>query len=279
MLNLSQKNFSKGIPTNKEPEIWRGFAAEYFDQYGINTNLRIAGFLAQTAHESSDYTRYIESTNYSWERLVAVFGRRYFPTDAFAKTFDRNPKKIANYVYNDNTPARTSKLGNTQENDGWNFRGSGLIQLTGRSNISLFANSISMSAEDAAVYCRTKRGAMHSACWFWDRRGINKYADAQDIVGMSKAVNGGTIGLTDRTNRWNSLKGLSFIEGEYPTLSKGARGDLVKQVQINLGFTGKDADGIFGNKTLNSIRAWQKALGVSVTGTLTSEQVKLILKG
>lgn len=276
MLNLDPSSFAKAIPTNKEPEIWRGYAAEYFELYQINTNNRIAGFLAQTSHESADFTRFIESTNYSWDRLVEVFGRRYFPTDAFAKEFNRDAKRIANYVYSDHTPARKSKLGNTEPNDGWNFRGSGLIQLTGRSNVSAFASSVEMNPEEAAAYCRTKRGAIHSACWFWSSRNINKFADAGDIIGMSKAVNGGDIGLADRKSRWARNKNLSFLAGEYPTVSKGAKGELVKRIQKALGFSDRDADGIYGNQTLSAIRAWQKANKYIVTGVLYPDQLKLM---
>lgn len=277
MLNLSSENFARAIPTNKEPDLWKGYASEYFERYEINNNDRIAGFLSQTAHESSDFTRYIESTNYSWDRLVAVFGRRYFPSDSFAKTFHRDSKKIANYVYDDRNPARKNKLGNTKDGDGWNFRGSGLIQLTGRWNITNFGNDVDMTPEDAAAYCRTKRGAMHSACWFWWKNNINRIADSRNVDTMTKAVNGGEIGIADRRRRWNLLKDLNFIAGEYPSLSKGSRGEIVKKVQSGLGFKGKDVDGIFGNQTLAAVRNWQKAVGVSVTGVLTPNQVKQII--
>lgn len=278
MLQISLDEFRKSIPANKEPELWLGYASEFFPRYEITTNIRIAGFVTQTGHESSDMTRYIESTNYSWDRLIAVFGRRYFPTDSFAKQYHRDSKKIANYVYSDHTPARTSKLGNVHANDGWNFRGSGLIQLTGRYNISDFAKSVDMTPEDAAVYCRTKRGAFHSACWFWHDKGLNRFCDANDITGMSKGVNGGSIGLKDRKDRWTRNTKLDFLSStEYPTVSLWARGDIVKRIQKATGITGRDLDGIYGPTTLRHVKIWQVSEGFTANGTLNNIQLKKML--
>ena len=264
----------KMIPTNQEADLWHTFCLECFEKYGINTPNRIAGFFAQGGHESSDFKVLIENLNYSWLRLRQVFPR-YFPNDAMAKTYDRNPQKIANRVYDD--ALRVNKIGNTNVGDGWRYRGRGIFQLTGRWNYEAFGKDIGMSAEDAAAYCGTKKGAFESACWYWKRNNLNRFADANDIVGMSKAVNGGDVGLTDRIERYNknvSVMNLTSGSTPYRMLVKDCRGDDVKKVQqyFKIG-----ADGIFGNITETAVRSWQRTKGYSVTGKLTSNQVKEII--
>ena len=266
----------KMIPTNPEPDLWQSFCQEYFDKYDINTVNRIAGFFAQGGHESNDFKTLMENLNYSADRLIVVFPR-YFPNLALANQYHRQPQKIANRVYND--ALRSNKIGNTQEGDGWRFRGRGIFQLTGRWNYEAFGKSIGMTAEEAAAYCGTKRGAFESACWYWKRNNLNRFADSNDIVGMSVAVNGGKIGLDDRKKRYyNAVSVLSASTQpsttNYRMLMKGSRGEDVKKVQ--LAFKLAD-DGIFGNKTESAVRSWQRTRGYSVTGKLTINQVKELI--
>jgi putative chitinase len=95
-------------------------------------------------------------------------------------------------------------MGNGDESsgDGYRFRGRGLIQLTGRSNYQAFADSLEMSIDDVPEYLGTFEGAAQSACWFWETNNLNKFADAGDILGMTKRINGGTIGLEDRKKHY-----------------------------------------------------------------------------
>jgi putative chitinase len=199
---LTLDKFSKMIPTNKNPDLWFQPAIEMFRKYEINTENRIAGFMSQTAHESGDFRIVVENLNYSWERLRQVFPK-YFPTDEAAKRMHRKPEAIANIVY-----ANRMGNGNANSGDGWRFRGRGLIQLTGRNNMTAFANSIKKTPENAALYCETPKGALESACWFWKANRLNRFCDANDITGLSRAVNGGTNGLSDRTKRYNNAKAI-----------------------------------------------------------------------
>ena len=277
MVNLTVDQVSKMIPTNSEPEIWHSFCMEYFEKYEINTQNRIAGFFAQGAHESGDFKTLFENLNYSWERLRVVFPR-YFPSDAFAKDYHRNPQKIANRVYDD--ALRTNKIGNNQPGDGWRFRGRGIFQLTGRFNYDSFAKSVGMTAEEASAYLGTKRGAFESACWFWKSRNLNNFADTDSITAMSKAINGGDNGLTDRINKYNRNKKILETTEKVPSirlLSKGSKGDDVRKIQSKLGFTGRDLDGIYGNMTQNAVRSWQRSNEQPVTGSLTVKQIEMIL--
>jgi putative chitinase len=91
-------------------------------------------------------------------------------------------------------------MGNGDEHsgDGFAFRGRGLIQLTGRSNYTWFADSIGETVEDIPAFLETFEGAVQSACWFWETNKLNALADAMDVKKMTKVINGGYIGLEDR---------------------------------------------------------------------------------
>lgn len=167
------------------------------ENFAINTDLRIAGFISQVGHESGGLRLTKENLNYSAERLRVVFPK-YFPTDALAAAYARQPEKIANRVY-------ASRIGNGPEGsgDGWRFRGRGLMQLTGRANYTQFANAVSMSLDDVPEYLETFDGAAMVAGWFWSTRDLNRFADRADVVGMTRTINGGTHGLEDRRNLYN----------------------------------------------------------------------------
>jgi putative chitinase len=223
MITIEQ--FQKMIPSNRDRDDWFSHSQNFFNKYQINTPNRISGFMAQCGHESMDFTHIEENTNYSWQRLLQVFPS-FFSNETFAKQFDRQSEKIANFIYDDRNPARRNKLGNNRDGDGWRFRGSGLIHLTGRFNYTLLGSTVGMTAEQAADYTRTKQGAFESACWFWSTRNINRFCDEDDIRGMTIAVNGGTNGLQDRTERYQRNKSLliqqrqGFMRNLFRGLSK-----------------------------------------------------------
>lgn len=266
---ITSQQFSRMISTNREPDEWFSVAVKMFEKYDINTTNRIAGFMAQTAHETGDYNTLKENLNYSTEALLRVFGKRYFRNAAHADQYARNPKKIANYVYMDKNRSKRGALGNVIEGDGYKFLGRGVKQLTGRSNYAAFGKSIGMSADDVADYIITKEGALESACWFWKKNKLAKYADRNDIDGMSKRVNGGDIGMSARRNRYslykNIMGGGSSIDSDsnYRTLKRGSRGQDVLRMQEALGIT---ADGIFGFGTAAALKKWQRQKGLLVDG-------------
>jgi putative chitinase len=197
------QQLSAMIPSNKSPAAWHKAMLEVFPKYSINTRERVAGFTAQCAHESTDFNVLEENLNYSAERLRVVFPRYFGPGKANPAEYARNPQKLANYVYMDINRSKAGALGNTQPGDGWRFRGRGIKQLTGRNNYAAFGRTVGMTAEQAAEYVATPKGALESACWFWNSRNLNSFADKRDITGMSRAINGGDIGLADRVARWN----------------------------------------------------------------------------
>ena len=168
---------------------------EYYDMY--ENPRRVAGFLAQIAHESGGFTAVKENLNYSAKGLMGTF-KKYFPTEALAKQYERQPEKIANKVY-----ANRMSNGDEYSGDGYRFCGRGLIQLTGRANYTKFATDLSMSIEDTVAYLETPNGAVASAGWFWDNNNLNQYCDRSDFVTLTKRINGGTIGLADREHHYH----------------------------------------------------------------------------
>jgi putative chitinase len=278
--DLKEAHLAAMIPTNKNVAMWHKAMLEIFPKYDINTANRIAGFVAQCAHESNNFNSLEENLNYSEDALKKIFGR-YFGTGGTkrnAKEYARNPEKIANYVYQDEF--RSSKMGNTKAGDGWLFRGRGLKQLTGRENYTNFGKSIGMTAEQAAVYVATEKGAIESACWFWNAKKLNAVADSGDIVKMTKIINGGDIGLADRKKRYEAA--LAVLGGKVSaakaapaakastsgldlnvTLTVGSTGDTVKALQTKLGI---GADGVFGLGTKRVVQAWQKKNGLTADG-------------
>jgi len=274
MITLEQ--FSAMIPRNKEPEAWYENVVDMFKKYDIITPLRIAGFMAQCGHESADFTALEENLNYSEKALNGVFGRYFGKGKRNAAEYARKPEKIANYVYQDEFRSKRGAMGNTEDGDGWRFRGRGNKQLTGRNNYTAFGKSVGMSAEEAAEYVATKKGALESACWFWATNKIDRYADNDDIIGMTKRINGGTIGLDDRKSRYARAKSIlggesiptpkktsSSSSSNKRTLRKGMKGDDVAKMQKALGVT---ADGDFGFGTLGVVKKWQRSNGLTPDG-------------
>jgi putative chitinase len=164
-------------------------------KFQINTPLRLAHFLAQCGHESGGFKATQENLNYSAKGLAGIF-KKYFPTEAAATPYARQPQKIASKVYG-------GRMGNGPEStgEGYKFRGRGYIQLTGKENYTAFGKSI---GEDMTVNpdVVASKYALLSAAWFFSKNGLHKIADegASDTVvtKITKRVNGGTIGLPDR---------------------------------------------------------------------------------
>ena len=164
-------------------------------KFQINTPLRLAHFLAQCGHESGGFRATQENLNYSAKGLNGIF-RKYFPTEAAAAAYARNPQKIANKVYG-------NRMGNGPESsgEGYKFRGRGYIQLTGKENYTAFGKAIGEDIPSNPDVVASKY-ALLSAAWFFSKNGLHRMADegASDLVvtKITKRVNGGTIGLPDR---------------------------------------------------------------------------------
>lgn len=193
---LTRDQLAQLIPGNPYIDHWYHALELCLPDYDINTPQRVAAFIAQCAHESGGFKFLKENLNYKAESLVRVWPR-YFPDLATAKAYEKKPEMIANRAYG-------GRMGNGPESsgDGWRFCGRGLIQLTGRNNYQAFADSIETPVEDIPEYLQTFEGAVQSACWFWESNKLNQWADAGDILTLTKRINGGTLGLADRQKHY-----------------------------------------------------------------------------
>lgn len=197
MLTLNQ--LKQLLPKNPYVSYWHHALEQLLPDYEINTPRRMAAFIAQCAHESAQFTVLKENLNYKPMSLRKLFPK-YFDTDELAQQYCSKPNKqaaIANRIY-------ANRMGNGDESsgDGYRFSGRGLIQLTGRATWQEFADSIETSLTDLDEYMQTFEGACQSACFFWESRKLNQYADTGDILTLTKKINGGTIGLEDRKKHY-----------------------------------------------------------------------------
>jgi putative chitinase len=177
----------------------------------IDTPLRAAHFLAQAAHESNSFKFKSENLNYSQDGLLKIFPK-YFTKES-SELYARKPEKIANKVY-------ASRMGNGDEKsgDGWKFKGRGYIQLTGKDNYKAFSEwakepSIMENPDQVAE----DKYAGLSAIWFWNKNGLNKIADTDNlrdnstVEKITKRVNGGLNGIKDREELFNKYKKILFV--------------------------------------------------------------------
>ena len=199
-MQITQEQLGACIGNNPYLDHWTDALNKILPDYGIDTPQRVAAFIAQAAHESGNFTALHENLNYRAVTLRKVFPK-YFPTDELAAQYAQKPERIANRVY-------ANRMGNGPEESGDGFRycGRGLIQLTGQQNYQNFADSIETPLEQVPDFLQTFEGAVQSAYWFWENNNLNQYADTDDILTMTKRINGGTIGLEDRKKHYEHAK-------------------------------------------------------------------------
>jgi putative chitinase len=194
-MEIRQDQLAQILPGNPYIEHWTDALNKILPDYDITTPQRVAAFLAQTAHESGSYTALHENLNYTAQSLCRVWPSHFTPD--IADQYAHNPERIANRAY-----AGRMGNGNEASGDGWKFCGRGLLQVTGRVNYQAFADSLQMNIDDVPAFLQTFEGAVQSACWFWENNNLNQFADAGDIKGMTKVINGGYIGLENRISHY-----------------------------------------------------------------------------
>lgn len=175
-------------------------------KFGITNKLELAHMLARFSAESGDFERLSESLNYSADALLKMWPKRF--TSELAQKVGRtsvhpaDQKAIANIVYG-------SRMGNefdgTNDNDGWDYRGGGLTQLTGQGLHLKFLNwlhshgkELNLTLETIDDWVKTPAGAVISAIWYWLDNNCGIYARKDDVIGVCKAINGGTNGFKDQ---------------------------------------------------------------------------------
>jgi putative chitinase len=175
-------------------------------QYKINkTPLRFVHFVAQITHETGHFRWLSENLNYSDQGLLNTFSK-YFPTEALAREYARQPERIANRVY-----ANRMENGDEASGDGWRYRGRGYIQLTGRENYRKIGDRIGVDLENNPdIVSEDPTIALRVSADYWDSRKINKAADKDDLKRVTRLINGGYNGLADRERL---LKKAKYIWG------------------------------------------------------------------
>ena len=162
-------------------------------RFDVNTVERQSQFIAQIGHESNRFHAVEENLNYSAEGLLKTFGK-YFPNAASTNGYARNPQRIASKVY-------ANRMGNGDEasGEGWQYRGRGLIQVTGKENYTKCGAFLGIDLVGMPEYLKDSKFACLSAGWYWNTHSLNQLADAGDTEGVTRKINGGTNGLLDRT--------------------------------------------------------------------------------
>jgi putative chitinase len=225
--------------------------APTLEAYGIDTRLRIAHFLAQTCHESAGFR-----TTQEFASGEAYEGR--------------------------------ADLGNTRRGDGRRYKGRGLLQLTGRANYREFGQALGVDLENDPEAAAEPVLSLKIACEFWKRRGINAHADRDDVIAVTRVINGGINGLDDRRKLTAKAKAaLARLEAlsrpgsaDRPVLGRGSRGEAVARLQGLLQAQGfmLAIDGDFGPATEVAVAAMQARHGLAQDGIVTPELWEILEK-
>ena len=183
------------------PGYGEAFAAgqQVLESFSIaDSPLRVAHFIAQLMHESGALTKEYENLNYSARRLVQVWPWRFKPHGPLdPEAYANNARKLANEVYG-------GRMGNTGPQDGYIYRGRGLLQLTGKGNYAVATARVRRcvpsgpdftQAPDAVL---TPDWCLAVAAGEWASRGCNQLADADDLEQITRRINGGTTGFLER---------------------------------------------------------------------------------
>lgn len=214
LITPEQLKLIAGTMSLDRAKLLSGLINELAPPYGMDTVDELEEFLANALVESGEFSRKSENMNYSAERLADIWPGRYsktktkpyLPNDR-ALTVARKPVAIANDTYG-------GRNGNTQPNDGWNLRGGGFMQLTGRSIFQAFADYInkrdrsSLTVEQVSEKVRTEdRWALDSALWcFCVYKGLLDEAAADAVTLIRERINGGRIGLAEVTRYLDKIK-------------------------------------------------------------------------
>jgi putative chitinase len=262
MLTITAAIFSALAPGQsgqravRQQQIISGMADPFstaLDQYKINTPLRIAHFLSQIAEESDGFC-----TTEEYASGQAYEGRK--------------------------------DLGNTQPGDGVRFKGRGLIQLTGRANYQTMGDALSLDLVGQPQSVSDPHTYLLVSCVFWQKNEINTYADKDDVVSVTQAVNGGQNGINSRKAYLAKAKLLLAPlvasvalppGGGMAVLYRGSTGDGVRRLQSQLSAKGYPValDGDFGPATELAVRHFQAQAGLIVDGVVGAQSWGLLSGG
>jgi putative chitinase len=259
-----------------------------FEQHEIITPLRIAHFLSQALHETGGFRILRENMNYSALRLLAIFGvNRHSAaiTEAEAYKLTRDPEAIAERVYGIGNPHKARELGNIHPGDGFRYRGNGIMQITGRNNHRRMGTACGIDFESNPDLVTAPDHALKPALQVWTECNLNVFADKNDIRTITRRINGGFTGFTDREAWFNKIWPiLKEINQPDEPWKAGNEDDYVKWLQESLNDLGThpklNVDGRYGPKTKQAVRDFQAAVGIKIdgiAGPVTEAAIKLRL--
>lgn len=185
MINNEQLRQIMPLLSSAKRKLYLPFLNRTMEEYEINTLLRRAAFLAQLAHESGEF-RFMEEI---WGPTEAQ--KRYEP-----------PSRLA------------EKLGNTERGDGKRYKGRGPIQITGRFNYDRYGKLLGVDLVSNPTLASTPQIAFSIAGLYWRNNGLNQLADNDDITTITKRINGGLNGLTERRAYYKLAK--EVLKSESP---------------------------------------------------------------
>jgi putative chitinase len=201
MVDVTADIIRKTMPLCRDPDGWSAALNPALVEFEINTDRRVAAFLAQIAQESAQLNRLEENLNYSAAGLFKTFPRE-FPSIEAAQPFERAPEKIANRVY-----AGRNGNGDEASGDGWRYRGRGAIQVTGRANYRAIGPSLKLPCEDQPELLLVPAQAARSAASFWQSNGLNQLADQDaNFTRITVRINGGSASDPDRRKFWAAAR-------------------------------------------------------------------------
>jgi putative chitinase len=231
---------------------------EYLQKYNINTYLRVCHFLAQCAHESANF-RTLEE----YATGAAYEGRK--------------------------------DLGNVNPGDGRRYKGRGIIQLTGRANYRTYGQRLGYPLEDQPLLAMDPKVSVQTACEYWNSKNLSEFADKDDLLTITKRINGGTNGLDDRKAKLALAKQVipkTFSLNKPPApepvnplippivvAKKGDNSPYVADLQNMLIKKGWAiaADGAFGPKTEQAVKEFQQKNSLSVTGQIDTDTLNRLM--
>lgn len=194
----------QSLAPGARPEYLQTFenADQVFAKYNINdTALRVAHFMAQVLHETGGFKIMHESLNYTPDALISLFSRtRISIADAnkYGRTSQHaaDEKMIGDTIYGGAWGKKN--LGNTDPDDGYNFRGTGLLQMTGRGSRTTIGTKLGVDLLSNPENAADPKYLLAIACEEWNEKGCNPLADKDDVLTVTKKINGGTNGLDSR---------------------------------------------------------------------------------
>ncbi len=269
-------NLIRGLAHDARPNYLEAIdrTGELVENNGINTPLRIAHFFAQALTETGAFVLLRESMNYSAERLVEIFGvNRHSAaiTEAEAQELAHDEQRIAERVYGLGNPHKAHELGNTQQGDGFRYRGNGVLQMTGRGAHRHHGQACGVDFENKPELVTAPEHALKPAVQEWSEGNLNEAADRDDIRSITLKINGGFNGFDDRVAWLGKLKKALIATGELPPDAMlAAAADDVHALQVDLNRLGAnprvEEDGRLGPLSMAAVKAFQIAAGLEADG-------------